>query len=94
MSTDSKSGKVCQACLDDRHGDCELGPCACYQERKSVEREIARINNADNVYAEMVLSHVQYGGSIIAKLILDNAGRAETRLFVNQILRTAKALNC
>lgn len=89
-----QNGTICQPCLDNRHDDCVLGECACpeFQERKRIERELEAITRADATYAEAVLSTLQYGGSAVAKMIIDGAGRDQTKLFVTQILAGARSM--
>ena len=74
----------------------------CYETCKSdqplIEHEpqIDRMVNsgADAAIAEMVYSTLLHGGSEVARMLTDGAGRDAVRLFVQQILRMYKAIRC
>jgi len=86
---------ICQPCLENNHDACTEGDCQCpnFQEKKAVERELSAVSRADFVLAEAILSTLQYSGSAICKMIVDGAGRDQTKTFISQIVRTVKAMN-
>jgi hypothetical protein len=92
----TKTETVCKACRENRHDECSLADCECpdYQQRKAIEHELEAVSRADSAYAEVVLSNLQYSGSNLAKLVIDEAGRDAALAFVHQILRTATAMKC
>jgi hypothetical protein len=85
---------ICAACKDNNHDECSGGDCQCpdFLERKNTEAEVTAVSRADAMYAETVLANLQ--NSSIARLIINGAGREQAKVFVHQILRTAKAMNC
>jgi hypothetical protein len=86
---------ICRPCQENRHQDCE-GPCDCprKKEEEAIDRELAAVNRQDAAYAETVLSHLQFLGSPLTRLIIDGAGRDQTRMFVAEVISVSKAIRC
>ena len=85
---------ICEACKSGNHNQCAKGDCECptFLEEKKVQEELAAVSRADYVLAEAILSNVQYSGSAVAKIIIDGAGRDQSKLFVTQILAGARSM--
>lgn len=87
---------MCEPCKNGRHRECESADCDCptRKEDEAIDRELSAMNRQDGVYAEGVLSNLQYSGSATAKRIIDAVSRDSAVAFVAQVLTTAKALRC
>jgi hypothetical protein len=59
-------------------------------EDQQIERSLTATRQSDEGLAEMVL----YGGSDVTRMLTDGAGKEAVRLFVEQVLRTFKAVRC
>ena len=93
--TPTEEKTICQPCKENNHDSCTEGDCQCpnFQEKKAVDRELNAVSSRDAVLAEMVLSTLQYSGSAICKVIVDGAGRDQTKALIVQLIRTMKAIN-
>lgn len=49
---------------------------------------------ADAMLAEMVYNNVLYSGSDVARMLTDGAGKKAVLVFIQQILRANKAVQC
>jgi hypothetical protein len=75
---------------------CEEGECECPRraEDAQMERNLKAAGSADTGLAETVYSTLLYGGSDVARMLTEGAGKDAVRLFVQQIIRTYKAVQC
>lgn len=88
---------MCKPCKQGKHQECiDPANCDCPRLRQdeAIDMELAAVNRQDDTYAEAILSHLQFSGSLTAKFIFEGAGRQRTRAFIVQVLTTAKALRC
>ena len=85
---------ICEACKSGNHDQCAKGDCECptFLEEKKVQEELAAVSRADYAFCEAILSNVQYSGSAVARMIIEGAGREQTKLFINQVLVSSRAM--
>jgi len=82
---------TCEACRTGNHQGCD-GECDCRQQDEQISEMVA--SGADAMLAEMVYSNIKYSGSEVCALLTKGAGKAAVVLFVQQVLRANKALQC
>lgn len=88
---------ICKACQEGRHGRCEHVECECPKEIEAkLDRDLAAHVNAlgDEGLAETIYANLLYGGSQVARMLTDGAGKPAVRLFIQQVLRANRALKC
>jgi len=85
---------MCRPCLEGNHEGCEKGQCECHLIDEQIGREIALERCRDTALAETVYFNLLYGGSKVAAMFTENAGRPAATVFVQQVLRSYKALRC
>lgn len=87
---------MCDPCKAGRHQDCILGDCECSErnEQEALEQRLRAIRSSDERLANSVYTTLLYGGSDVARMLTDGAGRDSVRLFVQQIIGTIKTMNC
>ena len=87
---------ICKPCRKGKHFSCTGGDCDCpdRKEDEQIERSLEATRQFDERLAETVYSTLIYGGSEVARMLTDKAGKEAVRLFVQQILRTYKAVQC
>jgi hypothetical protein len=87
---------ICENCRQGRHQMCEEGSCECprRKEDEEIERSIAATRQGDEELAETIYSNLLYGGSEVARLLTDGAGKPAVTHFVRQGLRANKAIKC
>jgi len=86
---------ICRACREGRHGRCEHVECECPKEiEEKLERDLAAHVNGqgDAGLAETIYDNLLYGGSQVARLLTEGAGKAAVRLFIQQVLRANRGL--
>lgn len=73
---------------------CEEGDCEC--PRRAQDQQIDRLVNsgADEGLAETIYSNLLYGGSPVARMLTDGAGKDNVKVFIQQVLRGYKAIKC
>jgi hypothetical protein len=88
---------ICDPCKAGDHRNCQQGECQC-QDRlnEKINQELAKYVNAsgDETLAEMIFSNLLYGGSEIARMLTEGAGKPAVKGFIQQVLRAAKAARC
>jgi hypothetical protein len=86
---------MCEACKKGDHQECDTANCDCTElkQERVLRAMLRRAETQDCGLAETVYSNILYGGSAVAREITDAVGPSATRLFVQQILRTYKAVN-
>lgn len=86
---------ICAPCKAGRHDDCTLADCDCPERREQevVENRLRAIRATDERLAAQVYTTLLYGGSDVARMITDGAGRDAVCSFVQQIIGTLRALN-
>ena len=82
---------TCEACKTGNHQGCQ-GKCDCRQQDEEINRMVGTA--ADAVLAEMVYSNVLYSGSDVARILTNGAGKTAVVLFIQQVLRANKAVQC
>ena len=82
---------TCDACERGNHQGCE-GECDCRQTDEEINRMVA--SSSDAMLAEMVYSNVLYSGSDVARILTNGAGKKAVVLFIQQVLRANKAVQC
>ena len=82
---------TCDACRIGNHQGCN-GPCDCRQQDEQINQMVG--STSDMMLAEMVYSNVLYSGSEVARMLTDGAGKAAVVLFIQQVLRAHKAVQC
>jgi hypothetical protein len=87
---------ICEPCKRNDHRHCIEGGCDCprRKEDQQIERSLTATRQSDEGLAEMVYSALLYGGSDVTRMLTDGAGKEAVRLFVEQVLRTFKAVRC
>ena len=87
---------ICKACRKGNHSSCTGGDCDCPDllEEKQIKQSMTASRQSDAAFAETVYSTLLHGGSDVARMLTDGAGRDNVQLFVQQILRTYKAVQC
>ena len=85
---------ICEECRLGNHRMCQEGQCECPRRAESLQIDRMVNSGADAAIAEMVYSTLLHGGSEVARMLTDGAGRDAVRLFVQQILRMYKAIRC
>ena len=75
---------------------CEDGECDCPRrsEDEQMKQNLKAAGTVDSGLSEMVYSTLLYGGSPVARELTEGAGKDTVRLFVQQIIRTYKAIQC
>jgi hypothetical protein len=90
------SNNICEPCRQGRHRQCEEGDCAC--PTRAEDEQIGRIFEANNQgeegLAETIYSNLLYGGSEVAGILTEGAGKPAVKLFVRQVLRANRAIKC
>jgi len=86
---------VCKACQDGRHRECAEGDCDCpsREEEEAIDRSITAFRQGDEELADMILSNLLARSSRVATMIADGAGRDNTKLFVQLVIRSYKSVN-
>jgi hypothetical protein len=82
---------TCDACKSGNHEDC-AGECDCRQQDEQINQMIG--SKSDMMLAEMVYSNVLYSGSREARMLTDGAGKQALVVFIQQVLRAQKAIQC
>ncbi len=82
---------TCEACKTGDHQGCE-GPCDCRQQDEEINRMVG--SKSDQMLAEMVYSNVLYSGSEVARILTNGAGKQTMIVFIKQVLRANKAIQC
>lgn len=83
---------TCKPCTNGNHDACEKGDCECHLVEQQIAKEIEQEVGRDVALAETVYSNLLYGGSKICGLFTANTSKTTVRVFVQQIIRTYKAL--
>lgn len=85
---------ICEPCKQGQHRMCEGNDCEC--PRRSEDQQIDRMTNsgADDGLAETIFSNLLYGGSEVARLLTDGAGKPAVKVFIQQVLRAYKSIKC
>jgi hypothetical protein len=93
---DKKDTFICLPCRAGRHADCESPECACPKRKEDevIEQQLRAARFSDENLAETVCITLLNGGSEVARMLTDGAGKDAVRLYTQQILRTYKALQC
>lgn len=84
---------ICKACRVGLHQACEQGECECGR-RDPVEEIIEASNRLDEALADTVYSALMMAGSEVARMVTDGAGKDAVRQFIQQVLRTHRAIRC
>jgi hypothetical protein len=63
-------------------------------EDEQIEQSLRASRLGDEGLAETIYSNLLYGGSNVARMLTDGAGKDAVRLFVRQVLRAYKAVQC
>jgi len=82
---------TCQACRSGNHQGCD-GECECRREDEEIQSMTG--STADAMLAEMVYSNVLYSGSDVARILTNGAGKKAVVLFIQQVLRANRAVQC
>jgi len=82
---------TCEACKNGNHQGC-AGECDCRQQDEEINRMIG--SESDAMLAEMVYCNVLYSGSREARMLTDGAGKQALVVFIQQVLRANKAIQC
>lgn len=87
---------ICDPCKAGRHDDCTFGDCDCPErrEQEAVERRLRAIQATDERIAGQVYTTLLYGGSDVARMLTEGAGRDAVRSFVQQVIGTLRSMNC
>ena len=87
---------ICENCKQGRHKECESPECDCprRKEEEEIDRSIAATRQGDEELAETIYSNLLYGGSEVARILTDGAGKPAVTHFVRQVLRASKAIKC
>lgn len=87
---------ICQPCMEGNHFCCIGGDCACPDriEDEQIEHCLRAVRNGDEKLAETVYNNLLHGGSSVTRMLVDGAGRDSVVLFVQQVLRVNRAINC
>jgi hypothetical protein len=87
---------ICTPCMEGNHFGCTSGDCACPQriEDEQIERCLRAVHNGDEKLAETVYNSLLHSGSSVTRMLVDGAGRDSVVLFVQQVLRVNRAINC
>jgi hypothetical protein len=86
---------ICAPCKAGRHDDCRPADCDCPERRaqEAVEKRLRAIRATDERLAGHVYTTLLYGGSDVARMLTDGAGRHAVCPFVQQIIATLRSLN-
>lgn len=82
---------TCEACKNGNHEYCE-GDCDCDEPDEQIQRMTC--STADAMLAEMVYCNVLYSGSEVARILTNGAGESAVLVFIQQVLRARKAMQC
>jgi hypothetical protein len=82
---------TCEACRTGNHQGCE-GPCDCRQQDEEINKMVG--SKSDLMFAEMIYSNIQYSGSEVCAMLTKGAGKQAVLVFVQQVLRASKAVQC
>jgi len=87
---------ICDPCKAGRHYDCEGDRCDCpdRKEQQAVERRLRAIRATDERLAGQVYTSLLYGGSDVARMLTEGAGRDAVCSFVTQVIGTLRSMNC
>jgi hypothetical protein len=87
---------ICEPCKAGRHDGCTLGDCDCRdrKEQEAVERRLRAIRATDERLAGQVFTTLLYGGSDVALMLTEGAGRDAVCSFVQQVIGTLRSMNC
>ena len=87
---------TCKACKEGKHSSCTEAECDC--PRRAEDEQIGSIfeanNQRDEMLAETIYSNLLFGGSEVARMLTEGAGKPAVKLFVRQVLRANRAINC
>jgi hypothetical protein len=86
---------ICEPCNAGRHDDCTLGDCDCRdrKEQEAIERWLRAIRATDERLAGQVFTTLIYGGSDVARMLTEGAGRENVCSFVAQVIGTIRSMN-
>jgi hypothetical protein len=82
---------TCDACKGGNHRKC-AGECDCRQEDEQINRIVA--SGIDAMLAETIYCNVLFSGSPEARMLTNGAGKEVLIVFIQQILRAHKAIQC
>jgi hypothetical protein len=82
---------TCEACKTGNHQGCQ-GECDCRQQDERINEMVG--SKTDVVLAEVIYSNVLYSGSREARMLTDGAGKQALVVFIQQVLRANKAIQC
>jgi len=82
---------TCEACKTGNHQGCE-GECECRQQDEQISKMTG--SKSDAALAEVIYSNVLYSGSDVARMLTDGAGKKAVLVFIQQVLRANKAIQC
>jgi hypothetical protein len=82
---------TCEQCKTGNHEGCQ-GECDCRQQDEQINQMVGTA--ADVMLAEMVYCNVLYSGSDVARILTNGAGKQAVVVFVQQVLRANKAVQC
>ncbi len=87
---------ICKPCKAGRHDDCTLVDCDCPDRRQqeAIERLLKVSRATDERIAGQVYTTLLYGGSDVARMLTEGAGRDAVCSFVQQVIRTLRSMNC
>jgi hypothetical protein len=87
---------ICDPCKEGRHDDCKLADCDCPERREQelVERRLRAIRATDERLAGQVYTTLLYGGSDVARMLTEGAGRDAVCSFVQQVIGTLRSMRC
>ena len=82
---------TCEACKTGNHQGC-AGECDCRQQDEQINRMVGSKN--DTVLAEVIYCNVLYSGSEVCAMLTKGTGKQAVLVFVQQVLRANKAMQC
>jgi hypothetical protein len=82
---------TCDACKTGNHQGCE-GDCDCRQQDEEINKMVG--SKSDMMLAETIYSNVLYSGSEVARVLTNGAGKNAVLVFIQQVLRAHKAIQC
>ena len=82
---------TCEACKTGNHQGC-AGECDCRRQDDEINRMVG--SKSDAALAGAIYSNVLYSGSEVARLLTDGAGKRAVVVFIQQVLRANKAVQC
>jgi hypothetical protein len=82
---------TCEACKNGNHQRCQ-GECDCRRQDEQINSMVG--SKSDAALAEVIYSNVLYSGSEVARMLTDGAGKQTLIVFIQQVLRANKAVQC